>query len=66
MATKSNLIRGEVKNCGNHPVYTDISNRTFGKLTALYAIDKKQEKAEEKYGIADVNAEKNVMCHMEV
>ena len=41
LATKSNLKRNEIKNCGNHRNYKDISNQRFGNLKALYVTDKK-------------------------
>lgn len=39
LATKSNLLRGEIKDCGNHKPYKDITGRQFGRLTALYVTD---------------------------
>lgn len=41
LVTKQNLIRGQVKNCGNHRAYNDISGQTFGKLHVKYVTDKK-------------------------
>lgn len=41
MATKQNLQRGEIKDCGNHHSYNDIQGRHFGKLKAVYVTDKK-------------------------
>lgn len=41
LATKQNLQKNEIKDCGNHHSYTDISGRHFGKLQALYVTDKK-------------------------
>lgn len=41
LATKQNLQRNEIKDCGNHWEYIDIKNRVFGKLKAVYALDKK-------------------------
>lgn len=43
LATKQNLQRNEIKDCGNHLVYNDITNQQFGKLKALYVTDKKSE-----------------------
>ncbi|MBR1390892.1 MAG: hypothetical protein IJ567_05550 [Lachnospiraceae bacterium] len=36
LATKQNLQRGEIKDCGNHHKYNDISDRTYGKLKVMY------------------------------
>lgn len=41
LATKQNLQRNEIKDCGNHRSYNDITNKRFGKLVALYVTDKK-------------------------
>lgn len=43
-ATKQNLKKGEIKDCGSHWAYNDITNQRFGKLKALYVIDKKSTK----------------------
>lgn len=40
LATKQNLQKNEIKDCGNHRLYNNISNKHFGKLTALYVTDK--------------------------
>lgn len=40
-ATKQNLQRGEIKDCGNHHQYNDITGQNFGNLQALYVTDKK-------------------------
>lgn len=42
LATKQNLQKGEVKDCGKHHSYNDITEKRFGKLKALYVIDKKK------------------------
>lgn len=34
-ATKQNLIRGEIKDCGKHRRYVDISGKSFGHLKAI-------------------------------
>ena len=39
LATKFNLLRGEIKDCGNHKPYKDITGRQFDRLTALYVTD---------------------------
>ena len=41
LATKQNLQRNEVKDCGNHRDYKDIKNKRFGKLVAVYVTDQK-------------------------
>ena len=41
LATKQNLMRNEMKDCGNHWAYNDISNQEFGRLKALYVADGK-------------------------
>lgn len=41
LATKQNLQRGEIKNCGNHWSYNDIKDMQFGRLKAKYVTDKK-------------------------
>lgn len=41
LATKQNLQRNEIKDCGNHWDYNDIQNQSFGKLRVLYVTDKK-------------------------
>lgn len=41
LATKQNLQRNEIKDCGKHNPYNDISGQKFGKLTAMYVTDKK-------------------------
>lgn len=41
LATKQNLQRDEIKDCGNHWDYKDITGKTFGKLKVLYVTDKK-------------------------
>lgn len=41
LATKQNLQRNEIKDCGNHRSYRDIKNQCFGRLKALYVTDKK-------------------------
>lgn len=41
MATKQNLQKGEIKDCGNHRPYNDITDCEFGKLKALYVTNKK-------------------------
>lgn len=62
LATKQNLQRGEIKNCGNHWSYNDIKDMQFGRLKAKYVTDKKViQKADAKYGIANVNVEENVI-----
>lgn len=43
LATKFNLLRGEIKDCGNHKPYKDITGRQFGRLTALYVMDNRTE-----------------------
>lgn len=43
LATKANLQRGEIKDCGYHRQYLDIKNKRFGKLIALYATDKRSK-----------------------
>lgn len=42
-ATKQNLQRNEIKDCGNHWEYIDISNRQFDRLKVLYVTDKKSK-----------------------
>lgn len=39
-ATKQNLQKGEIKDCGHHREYNDITGQRFGKLTALYPVEK--------------------------
>ena len=39
-ATKQNLQKGEIKDCGHHREYNDIAGQKFGKLTALYPVEK--------------------------
>lgn len=47
--TKQNLQKGGVKDCGYHKKYNDIAGQKFGKLTALYPIEKtKPTKAKSK------------------
>lgn len=47
--TKQNLQKGGVKDCGYHKKYNDIAGQKFGKLTALYLIEKtKPTKAKSK------------------
>lgn len=47
--TKQNLQNGGVKDCGYHKKYNDIAGQKFGKLTALYPIEKtKPTKAKSK------------------
>ena len=41
LATKQNLQKNEIKDCGNHWAYNDISDRQFGKLKVKYVTDKK-------------------------
>lgn len=41
LATKQNLQRNEVKDCGNHRDYKDIKNKRFGKLVAVYVTNQK-------------------------
>ncbi len=41
LATKQNLQRNEIKDCGNHWDYHDIEGRQFGKLKVKYVTDKK-------------------------
>lgn len=45
LATKQNLQKGEIKDCGNHRAYKDISNKQFGKLKVKYVTDKKSPKS---------------------
>lgn len=40
-ATKQNLQKNEIKDCGNHWAYKDIRDRQFGKLKVKYVTDKK-------------------------
>ena len=40
-ATKRNLQRNEIKDCGNHHAYNDITGQQFGLLKAEYVTDKK-------------------------
>lgn len=45
LATKQNLQKGEIKDCGGHWAHNDITNKLFGDLTAKYPIlGKKQGK----------------------
>lgn len=39
LATKADLIRGKVKNCGNHHEYNDITGKIFGILKAIEVVD---------------------------
>lgn len=39
-ATKQNLQKGEIKDCGHHKEYNDIAGYKFGKLTALYPVER--------------------------
>lgn len=65
LATKQNLQRNEVKDCGNHRDYKDIKNKRFGKLVAVYVTDQKAiQKADVKYGIVNAIAAMNVMYIM--
>lgn len=41
LATKQNLQKGEIKDCGNHWAYKDIKDRQFGRLKAKYVTGKK-------------------------
>lgn len=41
LATKQNLQKNEIKDCGNHRNYNDITGRKFGKLKAQYVIEHK-------------------------
>ena len=43
LATKQNLQKGEIKDCGKHWAYNDIKNKRFGKLVALYVTQKKSQ-----------------------
>ena len=43
LATKQNLKRGEIKDCGKHWSYNDVSGRKFGKLEALHVTEKTGE-----------------------
>lgn len=43
LATKQNLQRGEIKDCGKHWSYNDIKNKKFGKLTAMYVVEESTE-----------------------
>lgn len=42
LATKQNIQKGAVKNCGNHHAYKDITDKVFGELTAKYPIHDKK------------------------
>lgn len=41
LATKQNLQKNEIKDCGNHWAYNDIRDRQFEKLKVKYVTDKK-------------------------
>lgn len=41
LATKQNLQKGEIKDCGNHRTYNDIKGKQFGRLKVKYVTDKK-------------------------
>lgn len=41
LATKQNLQKGEIKDCGNHHEYKDIAGQRFGKLVAIHITDLK-------------------------
>lgn len=41
LATKQNLQKNEIKDCGNHWSYNDIKDIQFGRLKAKYVTDKK-------------------------
>ena len=43
LATKQNLQRNEIKDCGHHWVYNDITNMNFGKLKVKYVTDNKSD-----------------------
>ena len=43
LATKQNLQRDEIKDCGNHRAYNNIKDKQFGKLKVKYVTDKKSE-----------------------
>jgi hypothetical protein len=65
LATKQNLQRNEVKDCGNHRDYKNIEKKRFGKLVAVYVTDQKAiQKADVKYGIVNAIAAMNVMYIM--
>lgn len=40
LATKQNLQRNEIKDCGNHHDYNDLSSVKFGRLKPLYPVKK--------------------------
>lgn len=42
LATKQNLQKGEIKDCGEHKKYKDISGQSFGKLIAVHLSGKKE------------------------
>lgn len=44
LATRANLLRGEIKNCGRHHPYANIAGKVFNKVRAICPVEDEEKK----------------------
>ena len=67
LATKQNLQRNEIKDCGSHWSYNDITNKRLENCEYYMSLTRKAvQKVDVRYGIVNAIVKMNVMYYMTI